>query len=218
MADSYDPKAKPLSYLVSSVLENMSTQIVVTVICLLVIMFLFGNAFSTPYTSTAKSIFDITVDSITGEKAYPLSKYAGKKAYLVVNLASKWGLTSVNYKELAELHQKYSDKGLVIIGCPCNSFGGQEPGTNEEIHKFAEDKGAKFPITGKLVCEHKDKEKTHALYRYLKSAVPGGFLGSSLKWNFAKFLCDANGVPVKRYLPINSPMSIEPDIVKLLEL
>ncbi len=75
-------------------------------------------------------------------------------------------------------------------------------------------KHASFPVLGKLECDNKDL--THPLYKFLKSSIDGGILGQGLKWNFAKFLCDANGVPVKRYLPINSPFSLEKDIVDLL--
>lgn len=109
-----------------------------------------------------------------------------------------------------------SSKGLEILAFPCNNFGGQEPGSNEEIAEFSTKKGATYPVFGKLECENKDPNLTHPLYRYLKAAVPGGMLGQGLKWNFAKFLCDANGVPVKRYLPITGPAAIEKDILELL--
>lgn len=99
---------------------------------------------------------------------------------------------------------------------PCNSFGGQEPGTNAEILDFARNKrSVSFPIFGKLVCEGKGKT-THPLYEFLKAKAPRGWFGTGLKWNFAKFLCDADGVPVKRYLPTAFPLSIEGDIKKLL--
>ena len=110
-----------------------------------------------------------------------------------------------------------SSKGLEIMAFPCNNFGGQEPGDNEAISQFAHEKGATYPVFGKLECENSNSNLTHPLYRYLKSAVPGGMLGQGLKWNFAKFLCDANGVPVKRYLPITAPSKIETDILALLE-
>ena len=103
---------------------------------------------------------------------------------------------------------------MEIFAFPCNNFANQEPGTNAEIKQFAADKGAKYPVFGKLECDN--GLKTHPVYDYLKSSLSGGILGSGLKWNFAKFLCDANGVPVKRYLPTNSPLSIEQDIKDLL--
>lgn len=108
-----------------------------------------------------------------------------------------------------------SDKGLEILAFPCNNFGSQEPGTNDEIQAFAANKGAAYPVLGKLECDNGDQ--THPIYQYLKGSVSGGLLGAGLKWNFAKFLCDANGVPVQRYIPTTSPLAIENDIVKLLE-
>lgn len=114
------------------------------------------------------------------------------------------------------IHSIISSQGLEILAFPCNNFGGQEPGSNEEIATFSTKKGATYPVFGKLECENKDANLTHPLYRYLKAAVPGGMLGQGLKWNFAKFLCDANGVPVKRYLPITGPTAIEKDILELL--
>jgi glutathione peroxidase len=110
-----------------------------------------------------------------------------------------------------------SPQGLEILAFPCNNFGGQEPESNDVISLFAEQKGANYPVFGKLECENADANLTHPLYKYLKSALPGGMLGSGLKWNFAKFLCDANGVPLKRYMPITSPTAIEKDIAELLE-
>jgi len=111
----------------------------------------------------------------------------------------------------------FSSQGLEILAFPCNNFGSQEPGTNQEIELFAtEKKGATFPVFGKLECEHSDPAQTHPLYQYLKTSVPAGITGQGLKWNFAKFLCDENGVPVDRYLPITSPFKIEKDIVDLL--
>ncbi len=98
---------------------------------------------------------------------------------------------------------------------PCNNFNNQEPGTNSEIYKFATvEKGATYPILGKLDCEN--GQNTHPLYVYLKKSLGAGMFGEKLKWNFSKFLCDANGVPVKRYAPVISPLGIEKDILKLL--
>mmetsp|Transcript_7923 Transcript_7923/g.13131 ORF Transcript_7923/g.13131 Transcript_7923/m.13131 type:complete len:118 (-) Transcript_7923:381-734(-) len=116
---------------------------------------------------------------------------------------------------MKQLYDLYSEKGLEILAFPCNNFGGQEPGTNAEISEFATRRGATYPVLGKLECEN--REKTHPLYRYLKASLEGGLMGQGLKWNFAKFLCDSNGVPVNRYIPVTSPMSIEKDILKLLE-
>lgn len=106
--------------------------------------------------------------------------------------------------------------GLEILAFPCDNFGQQEPEDNNHILSFAREvKQATFPILGKLECDN--REKTHPLYVFLKSSLSGGLLGSGLKWNFAKFLCDRDGVPVKRYLPIANPLSLEQDINELLQ-
>ena len=114
----------------------------------------------------------------------------------------------------------HSESGLEILAFPCNNFGGQEPGTIQEILDFARHKsGATFPIFGKLQCDN--KESTHPLYQFLMAKAPqqgwSGWIGRGLKWNFAKFLCDAEGVPVQRYLPTVFPLGIETDIKKLLD-
>ena len=106
--------------------------------------------------------------------------------------------------------------GLEILAFPCNNFGGQEPGSNAQIHSFAKSKGANFPILGKIECENGDQ--TAPVYSFLRNSVKCGMLGQSLKWNFTKFLCDADGVPVKRYGPTDSPMSFEKDIKKILDI
>lgn len=108
-----------------------------------------------------------------------------------------------------------SPQGLEILAFPCNNFGNQEPGSNEVIKTFAEARGAKYPVFGKLQCDNGDS--THPLYQFLKGSLPNGLLGNGLKWNFAKFLCDKDGVPLKRYFPVSSPLSIVPDIEELLK-
>mmetsp|Transcript_14789 Transcript_14789/g.32645 ORF Transcript_14789/g.32645 Transcript_14789/m.32645 type:complete len:119 (-) Transcript_14789:374-730(-) len=115
---------------------------------------------------------------------------------------------------MATLYSKYSSQGLEILAFPCNNFGGQEPGSNAEVQRFAKGKGAEYPVLGKVECDNKDK--TDPLYQYLMKALPGGVLGDGLKWNFAKFLCDADGVPVKRFPPPSSPLSFEQDIRALV--
>ena len=114
------------------------------------------------------------------------------------------------------LYDRYGgEKGkFEILGFPCNNFGSQEPGTDEEIQMFAEKKGAKFPVLGKLECEN--GSVTHPLYLFLRSSLSGGILGPSLKWNFTKFLCDKNGIPIKRFGPTSSPLSFEKDIQELI--
>jgi glutathione peroxidase len=179
------------------------------------------------------SIFNFTVDRVDDGQPISLSKFKGKKAYLVVNVASQCGLTNKNYAELQQVYEKYrfllffvtdvfhvstpfSPQGLEILAFPCDNFGHQEPDENLNILNFArETKQATFPVLGKLECDN--REKTHSLYQFLKTSLSGGILGSGLKWNFAKFLCDKEGRPVKRYLPIANPLSLEKDIAELLQ-
>jgi len=125
-------------------------------------------------------------------------------------------LTKQNYAELQILYSKYGTTGLEILAFPCNNFGSQEPGANAEVLEFAKGKGATFPILGKLECEN--GAKTAPLYEFLKQDLSGGVLGQTLKWNFTKFLCDAEGVPVKRFGPQESPLSFESHIKALLEV
>lgn len=161
-----------------------------------------------------KTIFDIKVPNYRGEQIM-LSDYQGRNAYLVVNVASKWGLTNQNYKELQQLYEKYNTAdGLEILAFPCNNFGAQEPGTNDEIQEFAKEKGATFPVLGKVECEN--GAQTHPLFQFIKENLSGGILGTTLKWNFSKILCNRYGVPVQRYLPTTNPLAIEGDIKLLL--
>lgn len=158
------------------------------------------------------SIFDFTVESVNGPLA--LSSIKGKKAYLIVNVASRWGLTKSNYQDLAALYSKYKDQGLEILAFPCNKFAKQESGTNEEIVAWAKEIGVDFPILGKLDCV--GGTKSHPLFQYLTRTIGGGFFGDDLKWNFHKFLCDENGIPVQRYGPTDYSKNFEVDVVQLL--
>ena len=187
--------------------------VVLSGLCVKVLSFTF---FSPRKVYENTSIFNFTVES-KGESV-SLSKYKGKKkAFLIVNVASKCGLTNSNYPELVELHEKYASKGLEILAFPCNNFAQQEPGSNEDICQFAKNKGASFPIFDKLDCSGKDG--SHPLYQYLTNTIDGGIIfGTPVRWNFAKFLCDADGIPVKRYSPITKPLSIEPDLLSLLAI
>jgi glutathione peroxidase len=108
------------------------------------------------------SIFDYNVDDYTGATVN-LGKFKGKKAYLVVNVASNCGLTSSNYEELQALYDTYSSRGLEVLAFPCNNFGAQEPGSNEEIQGFVKYSNIKFPVLGKLECQNGDL--TSPLYR-----------------------------------------------------
>ncbi len=160
-------------------------------------------------TDGPKDIYGFSVNDIDGNEV-SLSKYRGHVA-LIVNVASKWGLTNKNYAQLQELHAKYAEsKGLRILAFPCNQFGGQEPGTNEEIKKFAEKKGAQFDLFAKIDV---NGNSVDPLYKFMKKKQ-AGLLTNSIKWNFSKFLINKKGEPVKRYGPQTSPMDIEGDLIK----
>ncbi|CAM6119934.1 unnamed protein product [Calypogeia fissa] len=159
-----------------------------------------------------KSVHEFTVQDASGNTV-DLSTYKGK-VLLIVNVASQCGLTKSNYKELTEIHNKYKDQGFEILAFPCNQFGGQEPGTNEEIKEFACTRfKAEFPIFDKV---NVNGAETAPLYKFLKASKPGGILGDGIKWNFSKFLVDKEGNVVDRYAPTTSPSKIEKDIKKLL--
>ena len=144
-------------------------------------------------------------------KSVSMKDYAGK-VVLVVNTASKCGFTP-QYEGLEKLYKDYKDKGLVILGFPCNQFGNQEPGTAEEISTFCKSKyGVSFPMFSKIDV---NGDKADSLYKYLKEALPGT-LGNDIKWNFTKFLLDRNGKPVKRFGSVVKPEEISKDIEKLI--
>ncbi|XP_065858266.1 probable phospholipid hydroperoxide glutathione peroxidase [Euphorbia lathyris] len=161
--------------------------------------------------SGAKSVHDFTVKDARGNDV-DLSIYKGK-VLMIVNVASQCGLTNSNYTELTELYQKYKNQGLEILAFPCNQFGSQEPGTNEQIMEFACTRfKAEYPIFDKVDVNGNDAAP---LYKYLKS-TKGGVFGDGVKWNFSKFLVDQEGNVVDRYAPTTSPLSIEKDVKKLL--
>ncbi|CAO3565431.1 unnamed protein product [Mortierella alpina] len=135
------------------------------------------------------------------------------KVILVVNVASNCGFTP-QYKELEQLYKDYKDQGFVVIGFPCNQFGGQEPGSEQEIESFCQvNFGVTFPLMAKIDV---NGPKEDAVYTFLKSQK-AGFLGlTRIKWNFEKFLIDRNGRVVQRYPSTTTPMAIAEDIKKLL--
>ncbi|KAH7690710.1 Phospholipid-hydroperoxide glutathione peroxidase protein [Dioscorea alata] len=167
---------------------------------------------STPeMAQSASSVHDFTVKDAKGNDV-DLSTYKGK-VLLIVNVASQCGFTNTNYTELSQLYEKYKDNGFEILAFPCNQFGGQEPGTNEEILQFACTRfKAEYPIFDKV-----DVNGSNAapIYKFLKSSK-GSIFGDSIKWNFSKFLVDKDGNVIDRYAPTTSPLSIEKDIKKLL--
>jgi len=161
----------------------------------------------------ANSIYEFTANTIDGDLV-SLDKYSGKVC-IIVNVASKWGKTAVNYTQLVELYDKYSseDGGLAILAFPCNQFGGQEPGTNAEIKEFAAGYNVKFDMFDKINVNGGD---AHPLWKYLK-AKQGGMLIDAIKWNFTKFVVDKNGIPVARFGPTDDPIpKVEKEVKKLL--
>ncbi len=144
-------------------------------------------------------------------KEVSLSEYQGK-VVVVVNTASKCGFTG-QYAQLQELYDKYNKDGLEIIAFPCNQFGEQEKGSNDEIQSFCQiNYGLTFPVYGKIEV---NGESEHALYTYLKSEKKG-LVGRDIKWNFTKFLIDREGNVVKRFGPQVNPLKLSKDIQKLL--
>ncbi|KAL8122337.1 putative glutathione peroxidase 2 [Apium graveolens] len=161
---------------------------------------------------SSKSFYNFTVKDIQGNDV-PLSNYKGK-VLLVVNVASKCGFTQSNYKELNILYEKYKDQGLEILAFPCNQFGWQEPGTNEEIQDtVCTNFKAEFPIFDKVEVNGKNAAP---LYKFLK-AEKGGLLVDAIKWNFTKFLVNKEGKVIARYAPSTSPLKIEEDVQNLLK-
>ena len=140
-----------------------------------------------------------------------MADYKGKTV-LIVNTATKCGLTP-QFKELEALHQKYKDRGLVILGMPCNQFLGQEPLKNENMEEVCRtNHGVTFQLTQKIDV---NGFNTHPIFKFLKSNLPGTLM-KRIKWNFEKFLINAEGVPIKRYAPRTLPMAMEKDISALL--
>lgn len=156
------------------------------------------------------TFYNFSATSLQG-KEISMDKFKGK-VVLVVNTASKCGLTP-QYEGLEELNKKYKDKGLVILGFPCNQFGNQEPGDEKSISEGCLiNYGVSFQMFSKINVNGND---AHPLYKYLKKEL-GGLFGSKIKWNFTKFLIDQNGNPVKRFAPTTKPKDIEKHIQKLL--
>ncbi|PQJ62195.1 glutathione peroxidase [Photobacterium angustum] len=155
-------------------------------------------------------IYDFDVKALSGE-VLSLSDYKGK-VLLVVNTASKCGFTP-QYEALQALYEKYRDQGLVILGFPCNQFGGQEPGEESQIkQECLINYGVTFPMFSKVDVKGRDAEP---VFSYLVKQLPG-LLGNDIKWNFTKFLISREGEPMKRYAPTTKPFAIEDDIIKLL--
>jgi glutathione peroxidase len=147
-----------------------------------------------------------------GGKSKSLADYKGK-VLLVVNTASKCGFTP-QFAGLEEMYEKYNNQGLEILGFPCNQFGKQDPGNNDEIMEFCQlNYGVSFPMFGKIEV---NGDNADPLFKHLKKAAPGALGTQGIKWNFTKFLIDPDGEVVRRYAPKDRPKSIEKDIAKLL--
>lgn len=157
------------------------------------------------------SIYDFSAKTIDGDEQ-KLSAYKGK-TLLVVNVASKCGFTP-QYTGLEALYEKFKDKGVVVLGFPCDQFGHQEPGDEAEIRNFCSlTYDVKFPLFAKIDV---NGANTHPLYKYLKAQAKGVLGSESIKWNFTKFLIDADGKVVTRYAPTDTPEKIEKDLARML--
>ncbi|KAK1353357.1 Glutathione peroxidase [Heracleum sosnowskyi] len=160
-----------------------------------------------------ESVYDFTVKDATG-KDVDLNIYKGK-VLLIVNVASKCGMTNSNYTELNQLYEKYKDQGLEILAFPCNQFGEEEPGSGDQILEFVCTRfKSEFQIFDKIEVNGKN---TAPLFKFLKSGK-WGIIGDDVQWNFAKFLVSKDGQAVDRYYPTTSPLTIERDVRKLLGL
>jgi glutathione peroxidase len=156
--------------------------------------------------------FSVQLAPAHGGKDVPTSELLGGKVSLLVNVASQCGLTP-QYKGLEELHQKYKDRGFQVIGFPCNQFGAQEPGTDEEVNDFVCTKfKATFPLTKKVEV---NGANAHPLWAFMKSQKKE-LMMEAVKWNFSKFLIGKNGEVIERFAPTTSPEAIASYIEKAL--
>ncbi|MBA6413201.1 glutathione peroxidase [Parahaliea sp. F7430] len=157
------------------------------------------------------SVYDFVCQSPNGDKK-ALRDYQGK-VLLVVNTASKCGFTP-QLAGLEALYKKYHERGLEILGFPCNQFGQQDPGSNDEIMEFCQlNYGVSFPMFGKIDVNGSTADP---LFAHLKKAAPGALGSERIKWNFTKFLIDGSGQVKKRYAPLTKPEDIADDIEALL--
>lgn len=156
------------------------------------------------------TIYDIEVQKPNGD-AYKLDAYKNK-VMLIVNTASECGFTP-QFEGLQALYDKYKDQDFIILGFPCNQFGGQEPGTGEEATQNCKiNYGVSFPMHEKIDVKG---EQQHPLFKFLTEAQ-NGFFNDKIKWNFTKFLVDKNGDVVQRFSPQKKPSQLESEIEALL--
>ena len=154
-----------------------------------------------------RTVYDFEACQINGQDM-ALSQFRGK-VMLIVNTASQCGFTP-QFGGLEELHQAYGGKGLVVLGFPCNQFGAQDAGSNEEIAGFCQmNFGVSFPMMAKIDV---NGEQAHPLYQWLEGEAPGLLGSKAIKWNFTKFLVGKDGRVLKRYAPTDTPASLAQDI------
>ncbi|SLJ84000.1 glutathione peroxidase [Psychrobacter sp. DAB_AL43B] len=152
------------------------------------------------------TIYDFNAERMDAT-SQPFSDYEGK-VLLIVNTASKCGFTP-QFEGLEAMYQQYKDQGLVVIGFPCNQFGSQDPGSNDEIGAFCQKNyGVSFPMMAKVDVNGKD---AHPIFEWLKKQK-GGLLTDGIKWNFTKFLIDSKGQVIDRYAPTTKPDAIKTDV------
>ena len=159
----------------------------------------------------ADNVYVFKATTIDG-KPCALSEFEGRVA-LVVNVASRCGFTP-QYTGLERLWRQYRDRGLVVLGFPCNQFGAQEPEDEAGIARFCQQNyDVSFPMFAKVKVNGDD---AHDLFRYLTKALPGVMGSTAIKWNFTKFLIGRDGVPRRRFAPATKPEEIIPEIERLL--
>ena len=157
------------------------------------------------------SVYEYSAKTIKGEEV-SLSQYEDK-VLVIVNTASKCGFTP-QYKELQALYEEMKDQGVEVLGFPCNQFGGQEPGSANDIEQFCElNYGVSFPMFDKVDVKG---EHAHPLFTYLAEEAPGVSGSKTIKWNFTKFLVNRQGEVIKRYAPQTAPKDIKKDIEELI--
>lgn len=161
--------------------------------------------------NTENTIYSFEINDIKGNPV-SLESYKGK-VILIVNTASACGLTP-QYEGLEKLYQQYKDQDFVVLGFPCNQFGGQEPGTAVEIQAFCDTTfSVSFPLFEKIEV---NGDGAHPLYQFLKKTAPGVLGSEKIKWNFTKFLINKDGEVVDRFAPTTTPDAIEKEIKVLL--
>jgi len=159
----------------------------------------------------SQSVYDFSCQT-KGGTGRDLSEFKGK-VLLVVNTASKCGFTP-QFEGLEHLYEQYREQGLEILGFPCNQFGKQDPGNNDEIQEFCQlNYGVSFPMFGKIEVNGGGADP---LFKHLKKEAPGALGTQAIKWNFTKFLINSEGEVVKRYAPATKPEDIAADIEALL--